>query len=151
MTYGKKTAKKNFNLNSQGPFLMPKKPFLSISDEFEKLTPYENRTPDMDKSKLKDSFSKLFDYRNGGIFIISYSGNSEWERHPGGDEIVQMMDGSSTLILLLEEKELSYSLIEGDIAVVPKNVWHRFENSVKAKVMTVTPQPTDHQIERPID
>jgi len=35
--------------------------------------------------------------------------------------------------------------------IVPQGTWHRFSTPVGVKVMTVTPQPTDHQIEQPSD
>ena len=37
----------------------------------------------------------------------------------------------------------------GELAVVPENTWHRFVDSVELKVLAVTPDPSDHQLELP--
>ena len=91
----------------------------------------------------------LSEYRDGGIFLAHYAGNSEWEKHSKGDELVMVMEGSTTLILLREGSEVSNTLSQGEILIVPQNTWHRFESPNGVKVMTVTPQPTDHSIGKP--
>jgi len=93
----------------------------------------------------------LADYRDGGVFVAHYAGNSEWERHPVGDEIVMVLSGETTLILLVDDAEIRHSLSSNELLIVPQNVWHRFETPRGVKVMSVTPQPTDHQPDRPTD
>ncbi len=34
---------------------------------------------------------------------------------------------------------------------VPQGIWHRFESPKGVNVQSITPQPTDHQTEHPID
>jgi len=60
-----------------------------------------------------------------------------------------VVEGETTLILLVEGKEIPNTLGQGELLVVPKNTWHRFETSKAVKIMSVTPQPTDYSIERP--
>ena len=91
----------------------------------------------------------LSEYRDGAVFIGHYAGNSQWERHSNGDEIVFVVEGETTLILLVKDSEIPNTLGQGELLVVPKNTWHRFETSKAVKIMSVTPQPTDHSIERP--
>ena len=91
----------------------------------------------------------LSEYRDGAVFIGHYAGDSKWERHSNGDEIVFVIEGETTLILLVGGKENPNTLGQGELLVVPKNTWHRFETSKAVKIMSVTPQPTDHSIERP--
>ena len=78
-----------------------------------------------------------------------YSGSSEWERHQNGDELVLAIDGSTTIVLLVEGAEQRIRLGNGELVVVPAGVWHRFEESISLKVMSVTPTPTDHALVRP--
>ena len=52
--------------------------------------------------------------------------------------------------MLVDNEEKRSLLLKNELMVVPKNTWHRFESPKGVKVMTVTPQPTDHQIERPL-
>lgn len=122
---------------------------ISIRYAFQQITYLEGRTPETSDEESKGSFAKLSDYRDGGIFITHYSGNSEWERHPNGDELVQVIEGESTLILLKNGNQTSNLLKENDLLVVPKGIWHRFESPKGVKVLTITPQPTDHSIELP--
>lgn len=91
----------------------------------------------------------LSEYRDGGIYVAHYSGCGEWERHSNGDELVQVLGGKTTLILLVNGKELRNILSSGQMLVVPKGVWHRFESPDGVKVMTITPQPTEHSIGHP--
>ena len=128
---------------------MSKATRISIKEEFAKLSCLSNRSPESTDEEMRDSVSKLSEYRDGGIFITYYDGNTEWEKHPIGDEIVFVIEGQTTLILLEEGEETPYELHEGEFFVVPQNVWHRFKTPSKMKVWSVTPQPTDHRVDRP--
>ena len=90
-------------------------------------------------------FARMAEYRDGAIFAGGFSGVSQWERHPNGDEIVQILKGSVTLTLRdgagTEEK---LELKEGMMAIVPQNVWHQFNAPDGVTLMTTTPQPTEH-------
>lgn len=110
-----------------------------------------NRTPEMSFSGAADkAFAELSKYRDGAIYVGHYSGDSEWERHSAGEELVMALVGSTTLVLLIEGKEEKFQLNTSELMVVPRNTWHRFEQSKDLKIMTVTPQPTDHSLERPV-
>ena len=50
------------------------------------LTFLENRTRFSDTA---GTFARLAEYRDSAIFAGGFSGVSQWERHPNGDEIVQ--------------------------------------------------------------
>jgi len=130
---------------------MSKATRISIEDGFAKLKCFGNRSPESTDEEMRDSSSKLSDYRDGAIYVTHYSGNTDWERHPVGDEIVLVVKGKTTLEMLEDDRETSNELREGDFFVVPKNIWHRFETPTKMKVWSVTPQPTDHRIDRPDD
>lgn len=109
-----------------------------------------DRTPEMAFSGgSENAFAEVSKYRNGAIFVGYYSGNSEWEIHRNGDEIVMALEGETTLVLLDGEEEIPVNLKRNELVVVPENTWHRFENSVKLKLMSVTPQPTDHSLDKP--
>ncbi len=124
---------------------------ISIDKSFEQVKCLEGRTPETTDVQAEGSFAKISDYRDGGVFIAHYSGNSEWERHPNGDEFVQVIDGETNLILLSNNIETANRMKKGELLVVPQNMWHRFETPDGVKIMTVTPQPTDHSITRPED
>jgi mannose-6-phosphate isomerase-like protein (cupin superfamily) len=81
--------------------------------------------------------------------VSYYSGSSEWERHPNGDEVVMVLDGTTTVVLLMNAKEERFFLVADELIVIPVGIWHRFEASERLKVMTITPQPTEHRLETP--
>ena len=95
------------------------------------------------------AFSQLAKYRDGAIYVGYYSGNSEWERHARADEIVMALEGKTILVLRIEGSDERVAVETYDVVVVPRNTWHRFEKSERLKVLTVTPQPTDHRLEDP--
>ncbi|MCO1336909.1 cupin domain-containing protein [Microbulbifer sp. OS29] len=128
---------------------MTKSKVISIEEGFSRVKFLNERTPETTSEEAKNAFSLLSHYRDGGIYISYYSGYSEWEKHPNGDEFVQILEGKTTLILLKNSQELHNELIGGQIFVIPKGVWHRFESPDSVKVMTITPQPTVHSVRKP--
>lgn len=122
----------------------------SLTEILNQLAHLPNRTPEMAFAEEADSaFSDIAPYRDGVISVGYYSGNSEWERHPGGDEIVMAIEGSTTLVLLVKGEQHRVALHPAELVVVPQGYWHRFETSTRLKVMSVTPQPTEHSLETP--
>ena len=117
---------------------------LDLKAEFAKLTMLKGRTPTSSEADRRGAFTRLAEYRDGGMFAAKFSGLSAWERHPQGDEIVQIVDGATTLHLMTEEGKRSFSLSAGMIVIVPRNMWHQFEAPDGVCVMTATPQPTEH-------
>ena len=109
-----------------------------------------DRTPEMSiAGGTEGAFAEVAPLGSGAVYVAHYSGSSEWERHSAGDELVMSLEGATTVVLLVNGAEERVTLGANDLVVVPAGTWHRFENSVKLKVLTVTPQPTDHRIERP--
>ncbi len=127
---------------------------ISITGEFDHLTPLLGRTPTSTDEDRADAFAVLSPYRDGGIYIGHWGeGSSEWERHPA-DEVVAVVEGETTIFLLIEDEqesevEVAHTLGPAGLIVVPALTWHRFETPGMVKVITVTPQPGDHQAEHP--
>ena len=122
----------------------------SLADILNRLTYLPNRTPEMAfNGGAELAFSEVAPYRNGAIFVGHYSGDSEWERHPEGDEIVMCIEGRTTIVLLVNGEQHRIDLNSDELVVVPQGCWHRFEGSVQLKVLGVTPQPTDHSLDLP--
>ncbi|ABE55671.1 Cupin 2, conserved barrel [Shewanella denitrificans OS217] len=128
---------------------MTKSAAISIEQEFTKINGFENRTPVSSTEAMKDAFIKLSDFDSSAIYLSHYSGFSEWERHPAGDELVQVIEGETTLVLLKGGIEHKNRLMPGELLVVPQGVWHRFESPKGLKVLTITPPPTEHCITKP--
>jgi len=122
---------------------------VSVADALAGLTFLPNRQPGVDGGE--DYFAQITEYRDGAMFVAHYAGNSEWERHNSGDEIVLVLDGQTTLIVLDGGEEVTHVLGRHELLIVPQGLWHRFETPTEVTVMSVTPQPTDHTVERPTE
>ena len=117
---------------------------LDVKAELAKLRMLRGRTPVTPDSAREGAFARLAPYRDGAIFTAKFSGNSPWERHPNGDEIVQIADGATILHIMEDGGPQSFALSAGMVAIVPQNTWHRFEAPDGVSLMTATPQPTEH-------
>ena len=117
---------------------------LDLKAEFAKLTMLKGRTPTSSDAERKGAFARLAPYRDGAIFAAKFAGTSAWERHPQGDEIVQIVDGATTLHLMTAEGRQSLALSAGMVVIVPQDMWHQFEAPDGVCLTTTTPQPTEH-------
>ena len=100
------------------------------------------------RSRLSDTtgvFARLGEYRGDSMISAGgFSGTSQWERHPNGEEIVQIIKGSTKVTLLTEDGTEEHLLKAGMFIIVPQNTWHQFNAPDGVTLMTTTPQPTEH-------
>ena len=102
------------------------------------------RGKDTPEAEAREAFAVLAPFRDGSIFAGSFSGESPWERHQKGDELVQILEGATTLTIMTESGPQSFKLAAGMIIVVPQGHWHRFPSAERVTVLSATPQPTEH-------
>ncbi|HUT49190.1 MAG TPA: cupin domain-containing protein [Alphaproteobacteria bacterium] len=102
------------------------------------------RTPGTPEAEVAAAFATLAGFGNGALFAGSFSGESQWERHPKGDELVHILKGLTTLTILMDAGPQVLELGTGMLTVVPQGRWHRFHAPDGVTVLTATPQPTDH-------
>ena len=117
---------------------------VDIDSELRKLEFLEGRGPDTTTEQEDRAFSRLAEYRNGAVFAGGFSGESPWERHNNGDELVHILDGSTLLTIMTADGPQAFEMRKGMVIVVPEGRWHKFYSADGVTVMTVTPQPTDH-------
>ncbi|VCU71397.1 Cupin domain protein [Pigmentiphaga humi] len=82
----------------------------------------------------------------------SVHGN-HWERHPRGDEILTLLEGSLRVVLAADEgDERELEVAAGESLVVPQGWWHRLEVHRPGRLMFVTPATdSEHRPRRPRD
>src|SRR5881296_4484741 len=99
---------------------------LDLKAEFAKLTMLRGRTPQTTEVERKGSgaFVTLAPFRDGNIYGAKFAGDGAWERHPNGDELVQIVDGSATLYIMAEDGPKSYEVSAGMLDVVHQGTWH---------------------------
>ena len=121
-------------------------PIIDLKAEFGKLTILRGRRPDMVEAERKASgaFATLAPYRDGNIFSAKFAGDGAWERHPNGDELVQVIDGATTLHVMTSDGPESFELRAGMVVIVPQGAWHRFHSAEGVSLITATPKPTEH-------
>lgn len=102
------------------------------------------RGPDTSEDEANAAFATLVETQDGGVFAGSFDGESPWERHPNGDELVQVLAGATTLTILTEDGAEVLEMTGGMVTVVPQGCWHRFSAPNGVTVLTMTPQPTEH-------
>ena len=119
---------------------------LNLKETLGKMPMMTGRRPESTEAERKatGAFVTLAPYRDGNIYSAKFTGDAAWERHPNGDEIVQIVDGSTILHLMTEKGLETHELSAGMLAVVPQNTWHRFHAPKGVSIVTATPRPTEH-------
>jgi mannose-6-phosphate isomerase-like protein (cupin superfamily) len=119
---------------------------LDLNAAFARLNMLRGRTPQTTEAERKASggFATLAPFRDGNLFSARFSGDGAWERHPNGDELVQVVDGAATLHLMTEDGPQAHALTAGMLVIVPQGTWHRFAAPEGVSLMTATPKPTEH-------
>jgi quercetin dioxygenase-like cupin family protein len=119
---------------------------LDLKATLEKMPMMRGRRPESTETERKatGAFVTLAPYRDGNIYSAKFTGEAAWERHPNGDELVQIVDGSCTMHLMIEGGLESHEVRAGMTVVVPQNTWHRFSAPDGVSIVTATPRPTEH-------
>ena len=119
---------------------------VDLKAEFSRLALLRGRTPEMTEADRKASgaFATLAPFRDGNLFSARFAGDGAWERHPNGDELVQVVEGSATLHLMTEDGPQAHTVSAGMIVIVPQGTWHRFHSPDGVGLVTFTPKPTEH-------
>lgn len=104
----------------------------------------DGRRPDTTAAEAEAAFATLAEFSGGGVFAGSFIGESPWERHTNGDELVQILKGATTLTILEGDGRHVLDMKAGMMTIVPRGCWHKFDAPDGVTVMTMTPQPTDH-------
>jgi quercetin dioxygenase-like cupin family protein len=119
---------------------------LDLKGTLAKMPMMTGRRPESTEAERKatGAFVTLAPYRDGNVYSAKFSGDAAWERHPNGDELVQIVDGSTTLHLMTDSGLETHELSAGMVAIVPQNTWHRFHAPKGVSIVTATPRPTEH-------
>jgi mannose-6-phosphate isomerase-like protein (cupin superfamily) len=122
---------------------------INLRAEINTLPGLTGRTPDSDDKQLAKAFGATFPYRDGFISTVKFSGTSSWERH-SDEEILLVADGEGFLHLVDNEGFVVPRCLSANLLiVVPAGAWHQISSKPGITLVTITPQPTTHQPERP--
>jgi PhnB protein len=62
---------------------------------------------------------------NLSLGVMSYTGLTPWERHPGGDELLLALDGELEVTALTDDGPVTCKIRAGEAFVCPQGLWHR--------------------------
>src|SRR5260370_34355064 len=117
---------------------------IDLNAELAKLTMFRGRPPQSTMADRQGSGARLASYRDGTLFATKFAGKGHWERHPTGDELIYVLDGTGTLEIVGEDGPQFFALRAGMIAVNPQRAWHRCHSSAGVAALFATPTLTAH-------
>src|SRR5215469_14985189 len=82
----------------------------------------QGRRPESTEAERKatGAFVTLTPFRDGNIYSAKFAGRAAWERHPNGDELVQVIEGATTVDIIVGDTIESHVLHAGATLVVPQ-------------------------------
>lgn len=117
---------------------------VDIREAIAALPVLRDRRPQTQEAEAAAAFAVLADTGRYSVFAGSFEGESAWERHPNGDELVQVVAGGTRLTVLAPEGESVLDMQAGMVTIVPQGCWHKFHAPGGVSVLTMTPPPTEH-------
>ena len=88
----------------------------------------KGREPTTPEEDVEKAFAIAAETAESKVFVGSFSGESAWERHSNGDELVQILDGSTAIIVYSGGIEQAVMLDKGMVTLIPRGLWHRFHS-----------------------
>jgi mannose-6-phosphate isomerase-like protein (cupin superfamily) len=73
------------------------------------------------------------------VGISRMTAHPQWERHPTGDELLHVIEGRLHLRILDGDTTTEAELGPGELAVVPKGLWHSPQPIGEVTLVYVTP------------
>jgi mannose-6-phosphate isomerase-like protein (cupin superfamily) len=116
----------------------------SITQEVSGLSRLMGRRSDSPHEDMEAHHKHLGSLHGAPIVVASFQGQGCWERHPMGEELVQIVDGSAEVTLITDSGPETVTVDTGAMFVVPAGIWHRFTAPHGVTLLVATPQPSDH-------
>ncbi len=76
------------------------------------------------------------------IAVGRFSGESPWERHPRGDELLHVLEGEVEVTVLAAEAPVRVTVPAGSVFVCPRGLWHRQRARRRVTGLYATPRPS---------
>jgi mannose-6-phosphate isomerase-like protein (cupin superfamily) len=90
------------------------------------------------------SFWMMESFNEGMTWVGKFSGQSPWERHPDGDELLHVLEGKVEISVLTDGGAVQQPVSAGSIFVVPRGLWHRQFSKGSVLQFGATPGRTEH-------
>lgn len=73
------------------------------------------------------------------IGVSRFSGQSSWERHPAGDELLHFLEGEADVVTLTATGPVRSPVRAGSIFVCPRGLWHQVVPRSPVSLLFATP------------
>jgi quercetin dioxygenase-like cupin family protein len=76
------------------------------------------------------------------VGVMRFTGETPWERHPDGDELLHVLDGDVDVTVLTDTGPVHVPIAAGHLFVCPRGLWHRQHPRSAATILFATPTAT---------
>jgi PhnB protein len=104
--------------------------------------PHLNITSDTTGEDADAAVRNVAKIGNLTLGVMSYTGQTPWERHPDGDELLLALDGEVEVTALTDDGQVTRKLRAGEAFVCPQGLWHR--QFAEKSVSMLYGTPTEH-------
>ena len=74
--------------------------------------------------RLDGRGQELASFNGYSVGVSRFATHPLWERHPAGDELLQVFDGELDMTVLTPDGPVDTTLRPGAVFVVPRGLWH---------------------------
>jgi mannose-6-phosphate isomerase-like protein (cupin superfamily) len=102
-------------------------------------------TPNTTFEEAMAAHRMLSTFNQCQLGVVRYEGEVPWERHPEGDELLYVLEGTIAVTILTATTAVDTILTAGALLVVPQGLWHRPRPQAIATLLFATPtQGNEH-------
>jgi len=107
--------------------------------------PQLNITSDLDIEEAMKAMKILGGFNQCMLGLVRFTGDTNWERHPEGEELLYVVSGKTNIKILENDKTTNIAAEKGQIVVIPKGVWHTQKPEPEVTLLFATPaEKTEH-------
>jgi quercetin dioxygenase-like cupin family protein len=99
-------------------------------------------TPDTTGEEADASVRQLTALDPCTLGVMRYSGETPWERHLDGDELLHVLDGAVDVTVLTDTGPARVRVAAGSVFVCPRGLWHRQLPRPRVTMLFATPSST---------
>ena len=89
------------------------------------------------------AFPRLASFNDGAVYVGRFTGETPWERHPGADELLHVLDGATDITVLTDGGPICTRVAAGSAFVVPRGLWHRQHARPRVTLLAATPDDSE--------
>ena len=89
------------------------------------------------------AFPRLASFNDGAVYVGRFAGQTPWERHPGADELLYVLEGAVDITQLATDGPAEVSVAAGSVFVVPRGLWHRQQARPRVTLLAAVPDDSE--------